>query len=63
MTKVIFVAFDNEERACEGDRALHDLHREGAITLYNDAVVIRERDGRERWSSRRPLGRLALWAG
>ena len=46
MNKVIFVAFDTEKQAYEGDRALHEMHNDGAITLYNDAVVVKEKDGK-----------------
>jgi uncharacterized membrane protein len=45
MNKVIFVGFDTEQRAYEGDRALHDMHRDGTLTLYNDAVVVKEPGG------------------
>jgi uncharacterized membrane protein len=45
MNKVIFVGFDTERQAYEGDRALHDMHREGTLTLYNDAVVVKEPGG------------------
>ena len=46
MNKVIFVGFDTEQKAYEGGRALHDMHREGTLTLYNDAVVVKEPDGK-----------------
>jgi uncharacterized membrane protein len=45
MDKVIFVGFDTEQQASEGQRALHDLHRDGTLTLYNDAVVVKEPGG------------------
>jgi uncharacterized membrane protein len=45
MNKVIFVGFDSEQKAYEGDRALHDMHRDGTLTLYNDAVVVKEPGG------------------
>jgi uncharacterized membrane protein len=46
MNKVIFVGFDSEQKAYEGDRALRDMHREGTLTLYNDAVVVKEPSGK-----------------
>jgi uncharacterized membrane protein len=46
MNKVIFVGFDSEEKAYEGGRALRDLHQDGTLTLYNDAVVVKERGGK-----------------
>lgn len=45
MNKVIFVGFDTEQRAYEGDSALHDMHKDGTLTLYNDAVVVKEPGG------------------
>jgi len=45
MNKVIFVGFDTEKQAYEGDRALRELHRDGTLTLYNDAVVVKEAGG------------------
>jgi uncharacterized membrane protein len=45
MNKVIFVGFDTEQKAYEGDRVLHAMHREGTLTLYNDAVVVKEPGG------------------
>jgi uncharacterized membrane protein len=45
MNKVIFVGFDTEQQAYEGDRALHNMHRDGTLTLYNDAVVVKEPGG------------------
>ena len=46
MNKVIFVGFGTEEKAYEGDRALHDMHSDGTLTLYNDAVVVKEPGGK-----------------
>ncbi len=46
MNKVIFVGFDTEKQAYEGDRALHEMHNDATITLYNDAVVVKEKDGK-----------------
>jgi uncharacterized membrane protein len=46
MNRVIFVGFDTEQKAYEGDRALHEMHSEGTLTLYNDAVVVKEPNGK-----------------
>jgi uncharacterized membrane protein len=46
MNRVIFVGFETESKAYEGDRALHDMHGEGTLTLYNDAVVVKEPGGK-----------------
>ena len=45
MNKVIYVGFDTEAKAYEGARALRAMHTEGTLTLYNDAVVVKEPDG------------------
>jgi uncharacterized membrane protein len=46
MNKVIFVGFNTEQQAYEGDRALHEMHRDGTLTLYNNAVVVKEANGK-----------------
>lgn len=46
MNRVIVIGFDTEQKAYEGDCALHDLHRDGTLTLYNDAIVVKEPGGR-----------------
>jgi uncharacterized membrane protein len=61
MNRVIFVGFDTEQKAYEGNRALHDLHRDGTLTLYNDAVVVKEPGGRvavRRAPEAEPVGTL-----
>ena len=45
MNKVIVASFDTEARAYEADRALHEMHREGTLSLYDDAVVAKEPGG------------------
>ncbi len=59
MSKVIFVGFDTEQQARTGEWLLHELHREGPITLYNVAVVVREPSGKVAVRERpkvRPVG-------
>ena len=46
MNKVIVVVFDDEKRAYEGSRAVRDLHREGSLTVYSDAVVVKDANGK-----------------
>jgi len=46
MNKVIFVGFNTEQQAYEGDRALHEMHRDGTLSLYNNAVVVKEDNGK-----------------
>jgi uncharacterized membrane protein len=45
MNKMIVVVFDNERQAYEGYRALKDLHADGTITLYGDAVIAKDASG------------------
>lgn len=45
MNKILAIAFDTESAASEGLSALHDLHAEGAITLYSTAVVAKDQNG------------------
>jgi uncharacterized membrane protein len=44
--KMIVVIFDNEKNAYEGNKALKDLHSEGSITLYADAVIGKDAGGK-----------------
>jgi uncharacterized membrane protein len=41
MSKFVVVVFPNENRAYEGLQALRELHEEGSLTLYSDAVIQR----------------------
>jgi uncharacterized membrane protein len=45
MDKVIVVVFQSEQQAYEGSRALHELHRDGSITLFADAVIAKGDSG------------------
>jgi uncharacterized membrane protein len=46
MDKVVAVVFNDEKQAYEGLRAFRDLHRDGTITLYSDAVVAKDAGGK-----------------
>jgi uncharacterized membrane protein len=46
MNKVMVVVFDGEKRAYEGLSALNDLHREGSVTRYADAVIAKDASGK-----------------
>jgi uncharacterized membrane protein len=46
MDKVVAVVFDDEKQAYEGLRAFRDLHTDGSITLYSDAVVAKDGSGK-----------------
>jgi uncharacterized membrane protein len=60
MDRVVAVVFDDEKQAYEGLRALRDLHRDGSITLYSDAVVAKDASGQllVREPGERPAGAL-----
>jgi uncharacterized membrane protein len=45
MNKMLVAVFDTEPAAFEGLRALRDLHREGDITLYASAAVVKDNTG------------------
>jgi uncharacterized membrane protein len=45
MNRVIFVGFDTEQKAYDADRALHEMHRDGSLTLYGAAVVAKDHSG------------------
>ena len=45
MERVLVVVFDDETKAYEGVAALRQLEREGSITAYAGAVVVRNADG------------------
>jgi len=46
MEKVIAVVFGDEKAAYQGLHALRGLHEDGNITLYDDAVVVKDASGK-----------------
>jgi uncharacterized membrane protein len=46
MNKMLVAVFDKDSAAFEGLSALRDLHREGDITLYASAVIVKDRAGK-----------------
>jgi len=46
MNKVMVVGFDSEKQAYEGSRALRALDNEASITLYADAVIAKDLNGK-----------------
>jgi uncharacterized membrane protein len=61
MNKIVFVGFETEQKAYEGAGALHEMHSDGTLTLYNDAVVVKEPGGAvavRRAPDAEPLGTL-----
>ncbi len=45
MERMLVVVFDNEKKAFEGQSALRQLERDGNLTIYEGAVVIKHADG------------------
>jgi len=45
MDRLLVVVFDAESKAYEAKKALHELDREDAITVFDQAVVARNADG------------------
>jgi uncharacterized membrane protein len=46
MDKVVAVVFNDEKHAYAGLRAFRDLHADGSITLYSNAVVAKDPNGK-----------------
>ena len=46
MNKMLVAVFENEKAAFEGLSALKDLHEDGDITLYDSAVITKDKDGK-----------------
>jgi uncharacterized membrane protein len=46
MDKIVAVVFNDEKQAYEGLRAFQSLHGDGSITLYSDAVVVKDASGK-----------------
>ena len=46
MNKMLVAVFDTEPAAFEGLSALRDLHRDGDITLYASAVIVKDKTGK-----------------
>ena len=45
MERMLVVVFDNEKKAYEGDSALTQLEREGHLTIYQRAVIVKHAEG------------------
>jgi uncharacterized membrane protein len=45
MDKMIIVLFNSEREAYEGSRVLKELHADGSITLYGQAVIAKDASG------------------
>lgn len=62
MERMLVVVFDNEKKAYEGESALEQLEREGLITVYGRAVIVKHAEGTvslKQVDEEAPLGSLA----
>jgi len=46
MNQMIATVFENETAALDGLRELRDLHREGGVSLYASALIVKDKSGR-----------------
>jgi uncharacterized membrane protein len=46
MNKILVAVFNGEAAAFQGLSALKDLHRDGDITLYSSAVIVKDKSGK-----------------
>ena len=46
MDKVVAVVFNDEKQAYQGLRAFRDLHADGSITVYSNAIVAKDPNGK-----------------
>ncbi|MBI4915674.1 MAG: DUF1269 domain-containing protein [Acidobacteria bacterium] len=62
MERMLVVVFDNEKKAYEGESALTQLEREGLLTIYERAVIVKHAEGTvslKQADVEAPLGSLA----
>ncbi len=62
MERMLVVVFDNEKKAYEGESALKQLEREGLLTVYERAVIVKHAEGTvgfKQVDEKGPLGSLA----
>jgi len=46
MDKMLIAVFDGDAAAFDGLTALRDLHRDGDITLYGWALIVKDKTGK-----------------
>ncbi len=59
MQEMLIAIFDTEEAAAKGLQTLRDLHRDGGISLYGSALIVKDCAGKIGISEQRaaqPLG-------
>ena len=45
MNQMVVAVFDNDSAAFEGLRELRNLHKEGGVSLYASAVIVKDKTG------------------
>lgn len=63
MERMLVVVFDNEKKVYQGKTALFDLEREGSVTVYAHAVVVKHADGTVTYKETDDAGPLGTLAG
>ena len=63
MERMLVVVFDNEKKAYEGKSALAELQRDGSVTVYADAVVVKHADGTVTYKETNDPGPLGTLGG
>ncbi len=63
MERMLVVVFDNEKMAYEGESALVQLEREGLLTIYERAVIVKHAEGTVSLRQVEPDGPVGSLAG
>jgi uncharacterized membrane protein len=63
VNKMLVAVFDTEHAAFEGLSALRDLHRDGEITLYASAVIVKDKTGKMNFKQETDSGPLGTAVG
>ena len=63
MERMLVVVFDNERKAYEGGSALKQLEREGLLTIYERAVIVKHAEGTVSLKQVEPDGPVGSLAG
>ncbi len=63
MERMLVIVFDTESKAYEGKKALYQLDDEGSISVYADAVIVKNADGSATVKQSNDLGPLGTLVG
>ncbi len=63
MDRMLVIVFDTESKAYEGKKALYQLDDEGSISVYADAVIVRNANGSATVKQSNDLGPLGTLVG